>query len=161
MALRTIRKDDDPILRKRSREITKFDERLKALADDMIETMIDADGLGIAAPQVGILKRIIIIDDCNGEGAGVYVNPEILSAEGEQYEVEGCLSFPGIFGRVKRPAKVKVKYQDLDGKEHHLTAEETCARAFSHEIDHLNGVVFLDKAELLTAEELREMDSEE
>ncbi len=163
MALRTIRLDEDPILRKKARVITKFDERLAALAEDMIETMYDADGIGLAAPQIGILKRIIIIDLYDDNGPGVYINPEIIGAEGEQFEIEGCLSLPGKNGRVKRPAKVEVKYQDLEGNWHQREAEELLARAFCHEIDHLDGILFTDKAVMLTDEELRalEMDSAE
>ncbi len=161
MALRTIRVDQDPILRKKSREITRFDQRLKDLSADMLETMYDADGIGLAAPQIGILKRLIVIDLYDDNGAGIYLNPEITHAEGEQFEIEGCLSLPGLNGRVKRPYKVAVKYQDLEGKDHQVEAEGMLARAFCHEIDHLNGILFTDMAVMLTDEEIAELQETE
>ncbi len=159
MALRTIRKDEDPILRKKSREVGKFDDRLKQLSDDMLETMYDADGIGLAAPQVGILKRLIVIDLYDENGPGIYVNPQIVEQSGEQYEIEGCLSVVGLRGRVMRPNRVKVNYQDLNGEQKTIEAEDLLARAFCHEIDHLEGVLFTDKAELLSDEELAELEA--
>ncbi len=159
MALRTIRKDEDPILRKKSREVSKFDDRLKQLTDDMLETMYDADGIGLAAPQVGILKRLIVIDLYDDNGPGIYVNPQIVEQSGEQYEIEGCLSVVGLRGRVTRPSRVKVNYQDLDGEKRTIEADDLLARAFCHEIDHLEGVLFTDKAELLSDEELAELEA--
>ncbi|CDF57886.1 peptide deformylase [Thermobrachium celere] len=145
MALRQIRKIGDDVLRKVSKPVTKFDERLKILVEDMIDTMYEADGVGLAAPQVGILKRVIVIDV--GEGPKVYINPEIIYEEGEQIDEEGCLSVPNRRGLVKRPYKVRVKAQDLNGNEFIEEGEELLARAFCHEIDHLNGILFIDKIE--------------
>lgn len=145
MALRQIRKIGDDVLRKVSKPVTKFDERLKILVEDMIDTMYEADGVGLAAPQVGILKRVVVIDV--GEGPKVYINPEIIYEEGEQIDEEGCLSVPNRRGLVKRPYKVRVKAQDLNGNEFIEEGEELLARAFCHEIDHLNGILFIDKIE--------------
>ncbi len=161
MALRTIRTDDDPVLRKKSRKVEKFDDRLKALVDDMIETMYDADGIGLAAPQVGILRRVIVIDLYDDNGAGVYINPEIIAQSGDQFEIEGCLSLPGLNGRVHRPQRVTVRYQTLDGSVVEKDGEDLLARAFCHEIDHLNGVLFTDNAEILSDEELAELARQE
>ena len=142
MALREIVKGNSEILRKRCREVTSFDERLWQLLDDMKETMYEADGVGLAAPQVGILKRVVVIDI--GEGLIELINPEIVSQRGKQDGSEGCLSFPGEFGNVVRPNKVTVKAQDRNGKEFTIQGKELLARAFCHEIDHLNGIVFKD-----------------
>ncbi len=157
MALRTIRTDDDPVLRKQSRPVEKFDARLKQLVDDMLETMYEADGIGLAAPQIGILRRIIVIDLYDDAGPAVYVNPQIIEQAGEQFEIEGCLSLPGVSGRVLRPQQVTVRYQNLAGEVCQKTADGLLARAFCHEIDHLNGVLFADKAELLSERELAEL----
>lgn len=143
MALRQIRKVGDDVLRKISKPVVKFDDRLKILVEDMIDTMYEADGVGLAAPQVGILKRVIVIDVGNGPKA--YINPEIIYEEGEQIDDEGCLSVPNRRGKVRRPYKVKVKAQDINGNEFIEEGEELLARAFCHEIDHLNGVLFIDK----------------
>ncbi|MCX7695564.1 MAG: peptide deformylase [Caloramator sp.] len=143
MALRQIRKVGDDVLRKVSKPVVKFDDRLKILVEDMIDTMYEADGVGLAAPQVGILKRVIVIDVGNGPKA--YINPEIIYEEGEQIDDEGCLSVPNRRGQVRRPYKVKVKAQDINGNEFIEEGEELLARAFCHEIDHLNGVLFIDK----------------
>lgn len=142
MAIRQIRMRDDEILRKRCREVTKFDEKLGILLDDMYETMTKADGVGLAAPQVGILKRVVVIDV--GNGRIELINPEIIETEGEQDGAEGCLSFPGLFGNVKRPYKVKVKAQDRNGRKFIVEGEELLARAFCHECDHLDGHVFTE-----------------
>jgi len=157
MALRVIRTDEDPVLRKKSRTIEVFDDKLKTLVKDMVETMYDADGVGLAAPQIGILKRVVVIDVYDGIGARILVNPEITETRGEQFEIEGCLSIPGVSGRVKRPEWVKVKYQDLSGEYHESEGVDLLCRAFCHEIDHLNGVLFTDNAVLLTQEELEAM----
>lgn len=143
MALRKIRLEDDPILRKKSRSIEKIDDRIKTLAQDMFDTMYDADGVGLAAPQIGILKRIIVIDI--GENPIALINPVIIEAEGEQIDQEGCLSIPGASGDVKRPNRVKIEGFDLDGKEKTIESEGLLARAFCHEIDHLDGILFTDK----------------
>lgn len=140
MALRNIVKFGDPILNKTSRKIEKFDDRLAILIDDMFETMYQANGVGLAAVQVGMLKRVVVIDI--GDGPIELVNPEITMREGEQRESEGCLSLPGKYGVTVRPMKVQVKAQDRNGKWHVFTGEGLKARAFCHEIDHLDGILF-------------------
>lgn len=143
MALRTIRLEGDPILRKKSREIEDINERITILLDDMVETMEDADGVGLAAPQVGVLRRAIVIDV--GEGPIKMVNPEIIERDGLKTDVEGCLSIPGKNGTVERPLHVKVKYRDEEGQERILEGSDLFARAICHEIDHLDGVLYTDK----------------
>ncbi|QIB26259.1 peptide deformylase [Caloranaerobacter azorensis] len=143
MAIRQLRYVGDPILRKKSREVTEINDRIKILLDDMLETMYKNDGVGLAAPQVGILKRVVVIDI--GEGPIKLINPEIISMEGEVIDVEGCLSVPGETGEVKRPSKVKVKYLDENGKELIIQGTGLLARALCHEIDHLNGILFIDR----------------
>lgn len=143
MALRNIVELGDPILNKTSRVVEKFDSRLAVLIDDMKETMYHANGVGLAAVQVGILKRVVVIDV--GDGIIELVNPEITKAEGEQRESEGCLSLPGKSGVTLRPMKVQVKAQDRTGKWHIYTGEGLKARAFCHELDHLDGILFTSK----------------
>ena len=145
MALRNIVKFGDDILRKKCREVTVFDDKLWVLLDDMYETMQSANGVGLAAPQVGILRRVCVIDV--GEGPIELINPIITSMRGKQRAVEGCLSAPGQWGYVTRPAKVKVTAQNRYGKEVKYEGTELLARAFCHEIDHLNGVIFTDLAD--------------
>lgn len=153
MAIRNIRTDEDAVLRKKSREITAFDGKLKDIVEDMIETMYDADGIGLAAPQIGLLKKIIVIDLYDDEGVKVLINPEIIEESGTQNEIEGCLSLPNKAGRVVRPFYVKVKGQDVEGNEVTMEGEDLLARAFCHEIDHLNGVLFTDMAVMVDLEE--------
>ncbi|ABS33327.1 MULTISPECIES: peptide deformylase [Clostridium] len=143
MAIRNIRKYGDELLRKKSRKIEKIDDRILTLLEDMVETMYNAEGVGLAAPQVGILKRAVVIDV--GEGLIKLINPEIIETEGNQKDVEGCLSVPGEQGEVERPYKVKVKALNEKGEEIVLEGEDLLARAFCHEIDHLDGVLFVDK----------------
>lgn len=143
MAIREVVKYGDEILTKKCRPVEKFDEKLHTLLDDMAETMYEKDGVGLAAPQVGILRRIVVID-C-GEGLIELVNPEIIRQSGEQLEGEGCLSCPGKYGIVSRPMYATVKAQDRNGKEFKIKGEGLLAKAFSHEIDHLDGILFLDK----------------
>ncbi len=143
MALRNIVKVGDPILGKKCRVVEKFDEKLATLIDDMFETMYDANGVGLAGPQVGQLKRVVVIDV--GDGPIELVNPEITMTKGEQIESEGCLSLPGKYGLCQRPAKVQVKAQDRNGKWQVFTGEELKARCFCHEIDHLDGILFTSK----------------
>lgn len=143
MALRQIRLEGDPVLRKKSRKVQDINDRIKTLLEDMVDTMNDADGIGLAAPQVGILRRAIVIDI--GDGPIKLVNPEIIDREGEQVEVEGCLSIPNIAGTVKRPNWVKVKYLDENGNEKIIQGDGLLARALCHEIDHLDGVLYIDK----------------
>ena len=143
MALRNIVKIGDPILDKKSRTVEKFDEKLSMLIDDMLETMYKENGVGLAAVQVGMLKRVVVIDV--GDGPMELVNPEITLAEGEQRELEGCLSLPGKYGTTVRPMKVQVKAQNREGKWQVFTGEGLKARAFCHELDHLDGVLFTSK----------------
>lgn len=143
MAIRNIVKNGDPILAKKSRQVEKFDSRLWQLLDDMKETMYQANGVGLAAVQVGILRRVVVID-C-GDGYIELINPEIISTEGEQFAEEGCLSFPGQSGVTHRPAVVRVKAQDRNGKWCVYKGEELKARCFCHEIDHLDGIVFTQR----------------
>lgn len=143
MALRNIRIDGDGVLRKKSREVKEINERILTLIEDMKETMYDANGVGLAAPQIGILRRVAVIDV--GEGPIVFINPEIISVKGSQIDEEGCLSIPGVQGKVKRPMNVTVKALNEHGEEYILEGEEFLARAMCHEIDHLNGVLFTDK----------------
>lgn len=140
MAIREIVKDGDPVLNKVCRSVEKFDEKLHILLDDMYETMQKADGVGLAAPQVGILRRICVIDI--GEGKIELVNPKIIKKKGKQREVEGCLSCPGIYGYTERPFAVTVEAQDRDGNAFTVSGEDLLARALCHEIDHLDGVLF-------------------
>ena len=143
MAIRNIVKDGDPVLRKICRSVINFDEKLATLLDDMIDTMYEANGVGLAAPQVGILRRICVIDV--GEGPIELINPAIISEEGDQIGDEGCLSIPGQSGLVKRPMKVTVKAQDRSGNTFEVSGEGLLARAFCHEIDHLNGILYTDR----------------
>jgi len=143
VAIRIIRKDEDPILRKKAKKVEKINERVKTLIKDMRETMYDADGVGLAATQVGVLKRIILVDV--GEGLLEMINPEILESCGEEVDEEGCLSLPGVNGVVPRPEAVTVKGLNPEGQEIIIEAKNLFARAICHEIDHLNGVLFTDR----------------
>ena len=145
MAIRIIRTDDDPVLREKSIPVKNFNNNLARLLDDMAETMYDANGVGLAAPQIGISKRVVVIDI--DEGLHEIINPEILETRDEQTGPEGCLSVPGLTGIVCRPNYVKIKAQDRHGEEFILEGEELMARAILHEIDHLNGVIFTDLAD--------------
>ena len=145
MALRTIRIMGDEVLTKTCREVTKVTPRISNLIDDMLETMYESNGVGLAAPQVGILKRIVVIDV--GEGPIVLINPEILETSGEQTGDEGCLSVPGMAGQVTRPNYVKVKAMNEDMEEVIYEGTELLARAFCHEIDHLDGKMYTDLVE--------------
>ncbi len=143
MALRKVVEIGDPILNKKCRPIEKFDDKLATLIDDMFETMYAANGVGLAGPQVGMLKRVVVIDV--GDGPMELVNPEIVMTQGEQRVSEGCLSVPGKYGVCSRPAKVQVKAQDRNGKWQVFTGEDLKARCFCHEIDHLDGILFTSK----------------
>ena len=145
MALRTIRVQGDPVLTKKSRPVEQMTPRISELITDMLDTMYDAIGVGLAAPQVGILKRIVVIDV--GEGPIVLINPEILETSGEQTGDEGCLSVPGMAGQVTRPNYVKVKALDVNMEEVIYEGEELLARAFCHEIDHLDGKMYTELVE--------------
>ena len=153
MAIREIRKYDDPVLYKVCRPVEKFDERLWELLDDMAETMYEANGVGLAAPQVGILRRVVVIDV--GDGIIELVNPRILRTAGKETTSEGCLSFPGEYGLVERPTEVEIEAQDRPGKSFRMTGHDLLARAFCHETDHLDGKVFKSIAtEMLDEEDL-------
>ena len=144
MAIRKIVElGQDDVLRKRARKVDKFDKRLWTLMDDMADTMYEADGAGLAAPQVGILKRAVVVDV--GEGLIELVNPEILSEEGTQMCIEGCLSVPGRRGKVERPEKVRVHAQDRKGNHIELEGDGFLANAICHELDHLDGIMYTDK----------------
>ena len=161
MALRNIVKTGDEVLTKMCRPVEKFDGKLWTLLDDMYETMTHANGVGLAAPQVGLLRRVVVIDV--GEGRIELINPEIIASSGEQDGAEGCLSFPGEWGMVRRPSHVVVKAQNRRGEFFEITGEELKARAFCHELDHLEGILFkakasrmIDPSELETEEENEE-----
>lgn len=143
MAIRNIRYEGDPILRKKCRRVDRVDDRIKTLLDDMVETMKHAEGVGLAAPQVGVLRSVIVIDV--GEGLVQLVNPQILETRGKEIGAEGCLSVPGKSGDVERPAWVRVSGLNRDGQEVEVIGEGLLARALCHEIDHLNGILFIDK----------------
>ena len=145
MAIRTVRELGDPILRKRSKEVTEITEKIEILVEDMIDTMYEYDGVGLAAQQVGVLRRIFDMDV--GEGHIVMINPEILETSGEQTGDEGCLSVPQKAGLVTRPNYVKVKAYDLDMQPFVLEGEELFARCVCHEYDHLDGIIYVDKVE--------------
>lgn len=147
MAKRIIRTDEDPILRKKSRKVDKIDDKILVLLDDMVETMYDANGVGLAAPQIGVLKRLVVIDI--GEGPIKLINPEITFTAGEEEDLEGCLSVPGYNGLVKRPEKLICKYTDENNENIELEAEGFLARAICHELDHLDGILYTDKAETM------------
>ena len=160
MALRTIltTEHDEEALRKHSRPVTVFNERLHKMIDDMVETLRDSGGVGLAAPQVGILRRIVVIEREDGSILEL-VNPEVIATEGEQTGTEGCLSLPGVWGMVTRPMTVTVKAQDRNGEPFTETASGLIGRCFVHECEHLDGVLFTDRADhILTNEELEAMD---
>jgi len=145
MALRNIVFSDEELIRKKSKVVTEFDERLDVLLDDMRETMHKNDGVGLAAVQVGVLKRVIVIDLYDDKGPIKLINPVIVKEKGEQEVDEGCLSFPNKFAKMIRPAEVTVEALDENGKKIKIHAKELLAQALCHEIDHLNGIVFVDK----------------
>lgn len=151
---RILEKGRDELLRKRSRPVEKFDKRLWTLLDDMADTMYEADGAGLAAVQVGVLKRCVVIDV--GEGLIELINPEIVESEGEMINAEGCLSVPGRRGTVKRPERVSVRALDREGKPIELRGEGYLSIAISHELDHLDGVLYTDKMIEDVTDELRE-----
>jgi peptide deformylase len=143
MAIRIIRKDDDEILRKTSKKVDVIDDRIFALLDDMKDTMYNAGGVGLAGPQVGVLRRIAVVDI--GEGLIELINPVIVFEGGKEVDEEGCLSLPGKNGAVCRPKKVIVRAQNRHGETFEITGTDLLARAFCHEIDHLNGILFIDR----------------
>lgn len=162
MAIRKIREMGDDVLNKVCKEVKDISFRTKVLIDDMFDTMYESGGVGLAAPQVGILKRIVVID-CTGEDPILLINPEIIETSGEQTGYEGCLSVPGKSGIVTRPNYVKVRAQDIDMEWFEIEGEELLARAFCHEIDHLNGHLYVEKVEgpLVNNEDLDDEEAEE
>ena len=163
MGLRKILTDKDPALHKVCKPVTSFDKKLYKLLDDMNETLIDSQGVGLAAPQVGILRRVFLVDVGVEENEIIeFINPEILETDGEQEGPEGCLSVPGRYGLVKRPYYVKVRAQDRYGEWFEAEGEELIGRCFCHENDHLNGIVYTQVMErFLTDEELNSEDEED
>ena len=156
MSIRQIVKEGDSVLTKKCRTVEKFDGKLADLIDDMIETLHFAQGAGLAAPQVGILRRVVVIDI--GEGVIELVNPNIIAYSGEQETLEGCLSCPGEWGYTRRPNYVKVKAQDRNGNEFTIEGRELLAKAFCHELDHLEGIIFKEKAiRMLTPKEIEKL----
>ena len=159
MGLRKIMTVKEPCLHKVCRPVEKFDGKLHRLLDDMKETLAEANGVGLAAPQVGILRRVVVVD--TGEEMLELVNPELLETSGEQVGSEGCLSVPGKYGIVKRPNYAKVRAYDRDGNEFEVEGEELIARCFCHELDHLDGIVYTEIMErYLTEEEMKEQSEE-
>ena len=157
MALRKIVEQGDPCLNKVCRPVTEFNRRLHALLDDMLETLADANGAGLAAPQVGVLRRACIVIDMDSEEYIELVNPEIIACSGEQTGLEGCLSVPGKWGIVTRPDHVRVRAQDRDGNWFEAEAQGLTARAFCHEIEHLDGHLFVEHVDhFLTEDEIEE-----
>ena len=166
MALRIIAKQGEPILGKRCRPVTEFNDRLHTLLDDMRETLTASNGVGLAAPQVSILRRAVLVLETNVENPGEeyiieLINPEIIASEGEQDGSEGCLSIPGLYGYVTRPMKVTVRAQDRNGEWFEVTGEGLTARAFCHELDHLDGILFDSYVDRLMTEEELLIDMEE
>ena len=161
MAIRNLRYGDDEILKKRAREIETIDEKIRELAQDMLDTMHKYEGVGLAGPQVGILKRIIVIDLYEENTQYILINPVIKKAKGEQIVDEGCLSFPNQYAKVKRPKSVVVEALDIHGKKIKVEGKDLLAQALSHEIDHLTGQVFIDKIEEGTLEVVSDQELEE
>ncbi len=145
MAIRSIREEGDEILRKQSRKVEKVDDKIRELLDDMVETMHKYNGVGLAAVQVGILKRVIVIDLYDDKGPIKLINPVIIKEKGEQEVEEGCLSFPNKYAKMIRPKEVTVEALDENGKKIKIQGKDLLAQALAHEIDHLNGIVFIDK----------------
>lgn len=158
MGLRNILTDKDPALHKVCRPVEKFDKRLHKLLDDMTQTLAEANGVGLAAPQVGILRRVVLVD--TGEQVLELVNPTLLETSGEQVGAEGCLSVPGRYGLVKRPYFAKVRAQDRDGNWFEAEGEELIARCFCHELDHLDGILYTEVMERFLTEEELEADAD-
>ena len=160
MALRKILTQGDPTLNKKSRPVERFDERLHILLDDMKETLAAANGAGLAAPQVGILRRVVVVVDADDHMVEL-VNPELVYTEGEQTGLEGCLSVPGKYGLVTRPYKARIRAQDRNGQSFELYGEEIVARCFCHELEHLDGHLFVEHTDrLYTVDELEAMEEE-
>lgn len=161
LAVKEVVKYPSPILEKKCVEVTKFDGKLVNLLEDMYDTMVAADGVGIAAPQIGVNLQVAIVDMDDGQEPIELINPVVVAVGGAEVDIEGCLSFPDLFGEVERPVYVKVEAQERDGSIYELEAEDFTARAILHEIDHLNGVLFNSKIiRVVTLEELEEMEAD-
>ena len=145
MAIRVVRENGDEILRKKSREVESIDDKIREILDDMVETLHKYNGVGLAGPQIGILKRIIVIDLYDDEGPMKLINPAIVKEKGKQEVEEGCLSFPNQYGKIIRPAEVTVEALNENGEKVKIKATELLAQSLCHEIDHLNGILFVDK----------------
>ena len=145
MAIRMLRFENDEILRKKSREVEKIDDKIQTLIDDMIETMRKYNGVGLSAVQIGVLKKVVVIDIDDGTGVKVLINPKIIKTKGEHEVEEGCLSFPNQYAKLMRPKEVIAEALDRDGKKITIKAKDLLAQAIAHELDHLDGVVFKDK----------------
>lgn len=156
MAILNIVKEGDPLLRKTSKKVDEITPRIIRLLDDMRDTLHHADGCGLAAVQVGVLRRVVLVETERGKLIEM-INPEIIYREGEQHNIEGCLSVPGKYGVTTRPMTVTVRATDRNGKQFEVTGSELAARAFCHEIDHLDGILYIDHAKMLSDEELEEM----
>ena len=159
MGLRKILTDKEPALHKTCKPVVNFDARLHKLLDDMRDTLLDSGGVGLAAPQIGILRRVVLVD--NGDEILELVNPTMLETDGEQVGPEGCLSVPGKYGLVKRPYYAKVRAQDRDGNWYEAEGEELTARCFCHELDHLDGIIYTEVMERYLTEEELQYDDEE
>lgn len=160
MAIRTILTEEDPVLKKKSREVVNFDEKLSDLLDDMIETLEEYNGVGLAAPQIGILRRVVLVSDDEGNCMEL-VNPKLISQSGSQIGLEGCLSVPGLWGDVDRPNEVTVEAQDRTGKVFRVSGTELVARCLCHELDHLEGILYSSYCDrVYTADELEERELE-
>lgn len=160
MALRKILTDEDPVLKKKSHPVIQFDEKLGDLLDDMIETLKVSNGLGLAAPQIGILRRVVIVMDAEGTYLEL-VNPKIIAQSGNQMGLEGCLSVPGLWGDVERPMDVTVEAQDRNGTVFQVSGTELVARCFCHELDHLEGILYSSYCDkIYTSEEIEARDKE-
>lgn len=161
MAIKEIVKHPSPILKEKCKEVTKFDQKLANLLDDMYETMVESDGVGLAAPQIGVALQVAIVEVDEELDVIEMINPVVTAIGGSEVEIEGCLSFPGLYGEVERPFYVKVEAQERDGSLYELEAEGYEARAILHEIDHLNGVLFDSKiTRIVTEEELEALEAE-
>lgn len=160
MAVREILKVGNHLLTKKCHSVTRFDQKLHALLQDMKDTLKDAQGAGLAAPQVGIMRRVFIVENTNGDVLEI-INPEIIDTQGSQTGAEGCLSLPGTYGIVTRPAQVTVRAQDRNGKYFEATGQGLMARAFCHESEHLDGKLFMDKVERFLEDEELEEDEEQ
>ncbi len=145
MAIRIVREDGDEILRKKSKEVEVVDDKIRQILDDMVETLHNYNGVGLAGPQIGLLKRLVVIDLYDEKGPIKLVNPKIIKQKGQQEVEEGCLSFPNQFAKIIRPAEVTIEALNEDGKKIKIKGEGLLAQAISHELDHLEGILFVDK----------------